>query len=271
MTTPNLNRVFTVSGASTQTVNAPIQWGADDRQSDSTFISATSGAWYADVAQNRGITMPDSVVLASGLVTFNPYLVGVMTPTNSPDGTDQLDVPPLNETLANMADRFHWMRVTTPDAGGAYVQFHVIRIFSFVDQPTISVMEVGQSGDALFPDPVLVGEDFALEPDGYVQFSFERHFADQTVETTFDKKVWGQLLERGSALGVVTVTTEETDALTASQEEALAIIRYNPSLAIGTRLVDDLGRQWTIEGSRSLEERRYLEYSLTRSVAAVSG
>ena len=90
------------------------------------------------------------------------------------------------------------------------------------------------------------------------------------METVIDRKTWGELTERGSALGVLDITTSGPTT-TGSQEEAIAIVRYSPALAIGTALTDDLGRVWTVEGSRTIGDRRYLEYSLTRLVGAVGG
>ena len=257
MTTPRLNRIFTVSGSSTETVEGHIRWGANARANDAFFIQSIAGGWYADMLANRGAALQDSVTLASGLVTFNPYLVAIQNPTVSPDGSNQIGVPALNESLANLADRAHWMRVTTPDAGESYVEFNAILITVFVDSPAITILEVGPGQ--------LVGDDFELGPDTYTQFLFERHTAEETVETVSDMPAWGELTERGSSVAVLDITTSDPTT-SGSQEEAIAVVRYAPNLAIGTTLTDDLGRVWTVDGSRTLGDRRYLEYSLTRQV-----
>ena len=259
---PRLRRLFTVSGSSTETVDRHIEWGANARQADAFIIPVEQGAWYADALIARGFALPDSVVLASGLVAHNAYNIGIQNPTVSPDGSDQEDVPALNETLANLADRAHWLRVTTPDSGDSYVEFNVIRITVFVDQPAITVVEVGPG--------TLVGDDFTLGPTTYTTFSFERHTAPHTVEVTTDRKAWGELTERGSVVGILDITTSEPTT-TGSQETGEAVIRYNADLAIGTELTDDLGRVWSIDGSRTIADRRYLEFSLTRQVVALDG
>ena len=268
-TAPRLNRIFTVSGASSEAVEGPIQWGSNVRLPDAFNLTTTMGAWYADAFAARGYALPDSNVLASQLVAFAPYQFGILNPTVSPDGTNQNDVPSLRDTLMNALDRRHWMRVETPDSGESYIEFEVIRITVFVDQPMITVVEVGQGRDG-FAAPVLVGDDFALGPDQYVQFSFERHTALQAVETTFGRRVWGRLVERGSALGVLDITTS-APTVGASEETGSAIVRYSPDIAIGTALTDDLGRVWVIEGSRTINDRRHLEFSLARTVAALGG
>jgi len=262
MTTPRLNRVLIVSGASTESVEEHIRWGANFRTEDAFVINTLAGGWYADLLANRGAALAEEKTLASDLVTFGPYMIGIQNPTVSPDGSNQIDVPALNETLANLADRAHWMRVTTPEAGDSYVQFDVIRITVFVDAPKITIVEVGPGQ--------LVGDDFRLGPHTYTQFLFERHTAPHAEEVVTQRREWGELTERGSALRVLDITTSEPTT-TGSQEEATAIVRYAPALAIGTMLTDDLGRVWTVEGSRTLGDRRYLEYSLTRQVVAVGG
>ena len=68
------------------------------------------------------------------------------------------------------------------------------------------------------------------------------------------------LTERGSQLGVLDITTGEPTT-TASEETGAAVVRYESGLAVGETLTDDLGRVWTVDGSRTLEDRRYLEYS----------
>ena len=262
MTTPRLNRIFIVSGSSTQTVEEHILWGANARTDDAFLINTSAGGWYADLQSNRGAALQASVVLASGLVSFNPYLIGIQNPTVSPDGTNQIDVPSLRDTVSNMGDRLHWLRVTTPDAEGAYVQFRVLRIFSFVDAPMITVVEVDM--------PTLSGDDFTLGPTDYTQIQFQRHTHEVSRVSVMDRKAWGELTERGSALGVLDISTSDPTT-TGSQEEGIALVRYESGLAVGESLTDDLGRVWTIEGSRTLEDRRYLEYSLTRMIGTAGG
>ena len=164
-------------------------------------------------------------------------------------------VTPLNSLLTHNADRNHWLRITTPEAGESYVQFNVAFIAVHNDEVGLTV-----------EDAQLVGDDFALEQDTYTQFLFERHTSEQSITTTTNLPVWGELTERGSALGVISITSQEDPVTTGSQEEASAVVRYEERLAIGMLLTDDFGRTWGIRGSRTLGDRRYLEFDLSRTV-----
>ena len=264
MTTPKLNRIVTVSGSSTQSAEQHIRWGSNDRASDAFNIQSVAGGWYADKFINRGFALPDSAVLASDLVAFLPYMVAIQNPTVSPDGTHQINVPVLRDTLINNLDRLHWLRVRTPDSEGAYVEFYVLRITVFVDAPFVTIVEVGN--DEQFGLPILVGEDFTLAQDSYTQFEFENHTHQVSTTTITDRRVWGDVLERGSQLGVLDISTDDPTQ-TASEETATAVVRYQAALAVGETLTDDLGRVWTVEASHTTLDRRFLEYDLTRMVA----
>ena len=172
------------------------------------------------------------------------------------DGLLQLDVVALG-TVLDLPDEGRWLRITTPDAGESYLGYNVTFIRTSEGTNSFSA-DAGE----------LVGSDFDLGPNTYTQFLFQRHEADQTILTTRNMKVWGDLLERGSSLGIVTVGTEEP-ATTGSQEEGMAIVRYDPELAIGTSLTDDLGREWDVRGTQALANRRFLEFDLVRNVAGV--
>ena len=197
----------------------------------------------------------DAIAAAVGTATPT-FIVGL--PTVSPDGTPQVDVPGLGDTIS-IDDDDHWVRLTTPGAGESYLQWNV---------RMNTVFTTAGRANWQAEMPVLVGADFALAPDSYATFLFERHTADQTIVSVTDRPVWGELLERGSALGVLDITTADPTT-TGSQEEAAAIVRYDAGLAIGTALTDDLARVWTIDGSRTVDDRRYLEFSLSRTVGGV--
>lgn len=252
---PRLNRIFSVTGSSTRTFTGPIRWGFNERLLQG--FTAAAGQWWATrPTPNFNERVPADVVTAAAFksATFvELYQVGV-----NPDGSQSAS-PNLRTTLS-LADRGSWIRFTTPDAGESYLEGNV----TFFRAAAADV-SVGFSG-AL----TLHGDDFAMAPDDYIEVMFERHTAEQTVETMVNQKVWGELTERGSALGVIDITTDPMASVTGSQEEGSAIIRYDPGLAIGTGLVDDLARAWTIRGSRTLQDRRYLEYDLVRMVTGLA-
>ena len=259
MTTPRLNRIFTVTGSSTETQRAHIPWGFHDNRGTG-FVDGAPGRWIA--FSGFSVAPPDNAlasVYAAMVDSFNlnPQSVNA-------GGSDQADVPRIGDLLnaQNREDDGHWVRLSLADDLDSYVQW------------TVTEAYLSGSGEIRLNVPddsgVLVGNDFPISRDSYVVFRFELREADQSVETIIARPVWGALLERGSALGVIDVTTTEGGiTTTGSQEETTALARYDPSLAIGTALVDDLERQWTIRGSRTLLDRRYLEFDLTRQVLGI--
>ena len=183
----------------------------------------------------------------------------------NPDGTTQGDVPRIGDLLdaSNRLDDSHWVRLSKPGLD-SYVQWTVTEAY-LSNAGHIQLTVPNDSGQ-------LVGDDFTIAYDDHVIFTFELREADQSITTVTNFPAWGELTERGSALGVIDVTTAEGgQTTTGSQEEATAVVRYDPRFAIGTMLTDDLGREWLIQGSRTLQDRRYLEFDLTRQVAGVSG
>ena len=253
MTTPipRLNRIFRVSGSSTRTERLPIRYGANDRRLPPYVVPISQGQW---VATTFSSSVGAGVTTAQQFADLGIEGFTIENPTVNPDGTIQGGVTPLN-ALLSIADQGHWMRVATPDSGESYVEFDVTFIRTFDDESQITV-ENGR----------LVGDDFALAPETYTQFLFERHSSDQSVTTTTDLPVWGELTERGSVLGVISITSEDDPVTTGAQEEAGAVVRYDDRLAIGMLLTDDLARVWGIRGSRTLGDRRYLEFDLSRTV-----
>ena len=54
MTTPRLNRIFTVSGSSTVTERRHIPWGFDDNRGTG-FVDGAPGRWLAYISFNQGV------------------------------------------------------------------------------------------------------------------------------------------------------------------------------------------------------------------------
>lgn len=248
MTTPRLNRIFTVSGSSTETALALIRWGINNRAE---LPVDAPGEWtvFAGSRVTGDKTAQD--VISDRWGTFEFFEITV-----NDDGTPQTDVPGW-QTLREIADENHWMRLYSAD-GESYVQATV----SFLSGHRPYEIQVDRDSWTL------TGDDFPIPESGYLTFALERHHAQQSITMTTDRRAWGELTERGSSLGVIDLTTGG-QSVTGSQEEASAVIRYSPDLAIGTSLTDDLERVWTISGSRTLRDRRYLEFDLTRTVQAV--
>ena len=88
--------------------------------------------------------------------------------------------------------------------------------------------------------------------------------APSPVSETTGKRAWGTLVELGVTADILAIGSTET--LTPGEESAGLTIRYNADLARGKKATDDLGREWDIKGSRTIHERRYLQFDLTRRV-----
>ena len=258
MTTPRLNRIFTVTGSSTATERRQIPWGFNSNRG-SGFADGEPGYWNAPSAFQ--MVVPDGALASvyAGMVNnfnLNPQSV-------NEDGTNQSDVPQIGALLDihNRLDDGYWVRLRKPGLD-SYVEWTVTEAY----RSNAGVIRLNVPNDS----GQLVGADFPIAYDDYVVFEFELRQADQSVTTTIDRRTWGELTERGSAIGVIDVTTVEAgQTLTGSQEEATAAVRYDPALAIGTALTDDLAREWLIRGSRTLKDRRYLEFDLTRQVLGI--
>ncbi len=245
---PALKRIFTVGGGSTETVELPIQWGFNTRLL-SGFVGDRRGEWYP-------WNHPGAELTAASLVTYGASGYSFASLAVESDGSLQSGVPQLLDVVT-LEDENHWMRLTTVAAGSSYVQIPVSRITLYADSLDFRA-DTGL---------VLVGDDFDLSPATYVLMSLENHTSEQSTTTVSGKPVWGDLLERGSQLGVISIGAE-TPVTTGSEETASAIIRYDAGLALGTMLIDDLGREWTIRGSRTLQDRRYLEFDMFRIITA---
>ena len=110
-----------------------------------------------------------------------------------------------------------------------------------------------------------MGEPFEWDRNERVFFSVEGITAPQSTSETTNRKAWAALYELGLTSGIVSVGSSEIQ--TTSEETARLVIRYDPDLAQGKSVTDDLGREWTVRSSRAIQNRRFLEFELFRLVA----
>ena len=78
-----------------------------------------------------------------------------------------------------------------------------------------------------------------------------------------ETKVWTRVQERGQQAGLIQVGAEFLDS---SEVTAEFVVRWHRDRQLGVRLVDDLGRAWTVSSTRAILDRRYLVYDVSRSV-----
>ena len=256
---PRLNRLFTVSGISTETVRGPIRWGFNTRQEDSTFsVSVLPGAYYVRTPGGFfGEPVTAAQTSAMAIAALQPNVVGFLVETVNADGSLQTDVPSIAGVTPD--DENHWVRISTPDAYalGIYVEANVSFVTVRATDVTLRLTDVQYVGSA----------DFVWGADTFVIVLLERHEADQSITEVSNRPTWGRITERGSGLAIVETAVEGT-LTSESQETATVLVRYDPGRAIGTSVVDDLGRVWAVSSTRTLIDRRYLEYSLSRTVSS---
>ena len=108
------------------------------------------------------------------------------------------------------------------------------------------------------------GTNFTLTASKEIIVTIEGQVSTTTLsEPTTYPKVWGELEELGTTQDIATVgNVLETTA----QASATLVVRHRPELLNATSVMDDLGRLWRSEGSRSRNDRRYIEYDLARVI-----
>ena len=262
-----LNRVVTISGASAETEEQPIEWRFDYQ--DGIGISGTastqlpslgryavnrgsySGSWHHDEVHDT------DALLATSIPTLELGAQSIYA-----DGTPNTILPSLeasltDATLENVEVRFrperlpddNYFRWTATGRGDYFpgeAKFHEF-IFLYVESPE------------------LVGDSFSWDRNERVFFSVSGITAPQSIGEVSNRKAWAQLVELGITSGIVAVGSSELQ--TTSEETARLVIRYDPDLAQGKKVTDDLGREWTVRSSRAIRDRRFLEFELFRLVA----
>ena len=267
MRTYQLSRIVTVSGASAETEERPIEWLFDYH--DGIGISGTASTQlpsHGRYAFNRGSYSGswhfDEVHDTDGLLATSIPTIELGAQSIFADGSPNTVLPSIeasltDATLENVEVRFRperlpdtnyfkWTATGRGDYFPGQEKFHEY-IFLYVESPE------------------LVGDAFSWNRNERVFFFVEEITAPQSTSETTNRKAWGQLSELGLTSGIVSVGSSEIQ--TTSEETARLILRYDPDLAQGGKVTDDLGRAWTVRSSRAIQNRRYLEFELYRVVA----
>ena len=262
-----LNRIVTISGASAQTEERPIQWRFDYQ--DGIGISGTASTQLPSLGRyafNRGSYSGswhfDEVHDTDALLKIAIPTLELGTQSIFADGTPNTVLPSLEASLTDSVldgveirfrperlpdtNYFKWTATGRSDYFPSESKFHEF-IFVFVESPE------------------LVGEAFKWDRNERVFFSVEGITAPQSTSETTNRKAWGQLSEMGITSGIVAVGSSELQ--TTSEETARLILRYDADLAQGKKVTDDLNREWTVRSSRAIRDRRFLEFELFRLVA----
>ena len=269
MTTPRyrLNRVVTISGASAETEEQAILWRFDYQ--DGIGISGTASTQLPSLgryAYNRGSYSGswhyDEVHDTDALLAISIPTIELGAQSINPDGSPNTILPSIeasltDATLDNVEVRFRPERL--PDDN--YFKWTATgRSDYFPSEP--------KHHEYIFlyiENPELVGAAFEWDRNERVFFSVGGITAPMASGETTNRKAWGAITELGIVSGIVSVGSDNLQ--TASEETARLVIRYDPDLAQGKTVTDDLGREWTVRSSRAIRDRRYLEFELFRLVA----
>ena len=262
-----LNRVVTISGASAETSEQPIEWRFDYQ--DGIGISGTASTRlpsHGRYAYNRGSYAGswhhDEIHDTDALLATSIPTIELGAQSIYADGTPNTVLPSIEASLTDATldgvevrfrperlpdtNYFRWTATGRSDYFPGEPKHHEF-IFVYIESPA------------------LVGEPFAWDRNERVFFSVEGITAPQSIGEVSNRKAWGAITELGIVSGIVSVGSDNLQ--TASEETARLILRYDADLAQGKTVTDDLGREWTVRSSRSIRERRFLEFELFRVVA----
>ena len=259
-----LNRVCRVSASSGRTVERPIEWRFNFQSGIGASGTATSElpatGKYGFARAFLSLWHYDTVHDTDALLTTPIQSVELGSAVNEDGSPDSL-TPDVEVALKDSALVGKWVRFRPerlPDSN--YVQWTATgRADYFSDS-----VKFQQFFFVDVASPELHGPPFEWDRDESVIFSVQGQTAPAPVAETEDKKVWCQLNEYGATADILNVGS--TEHQTPSTETARAVIRYDDSLARGVSLTDDKNRLWQIVGSRSIVDRRYIEYQLSRVV-----
>ena len=115
----------------------------------------------------------------------------------------------------------------------------------------------------------LVGDDYVLDgaddgfPNGRIGFEAVRVSAQSI--STFDKRVWARITESGQQTGVLSLGGGDIEI---TEVFATVITRFFPELEVAKSVIDDRNREWQVDDSHSILDRRYMSIEMTRKVAA---
>ena len=262
--TYNLNRIFTISGASAETEEAPIAWLMDFQTGVGASGTASpqlpSAGRYGFARSFLNLWHYDSV--NSSDEVLNTGISHILLPAQSvnQDSTPNSTLPRLEVSLKDSALDGKWIRFALESNPDNYLEWSASGRQDFYSDSRFHQEYFFISVGA----PTLVGDSFSWARDELMVITVEDQTAPAPVSSTTGKKAWGALVELGVSADVLAIGSNEE--LTPGEESARLTIRYNPNLARGRKVTDDLSREWDVRGSRAIMERRFLQFDLTRVV-----
>ena len=262
--TYRLNRIFTISGASAETAERPIEWRCDFQTGLGIGGTASpqlpSAGRYGFARNFLNLWTYSDIHDTDSLLDFAPPMLLLPAQSVLADSTPDTVTPRLEVALKDAALEDVWIRFARESAPANFVEWTATgRQDYYSDSPYFQEFFFVQ-----VESPELVGPPFEWNRDEGIVFTVENQTLAAPVSETAGKKVWGNLIEYGVTSDVLAIGSVET--LTPGEESARLTTRYNAALARGKKALDDLNREWDIRGSRAIQERKYLQYDLSRVV-----
>ena len=253
----NFNRVCTIRGSSSASIALPDPYAFDDGYSSLGIDVVDDGlAWATDPIASSSLA---SVLAASTAIFYSDTRTADVTQTQPPDAT----------TLNSMEDvKLYVLRSN----GYIGLSFDVgLAANNPLRRGLARGFRVNVSNGRL-----VGGADFDVT-DAPLGFDFDLTQYAETGEV--EKRVWCRIIEQGGTAGLVRLNAAQSSPDPGSdaseggfeegaQEEVTVLTPYDEDIANGDEIVDDLGRVWTVSSSRTLNERRYIEYSAFRTSLA---
>ena len=262
--TYRLNRIFTISGASAETAEQPIKWRMDWQTGLGIGGTASpqlpSPRRYAFARGFLNLWTSSDIHDTDSLLDYAPPMLLLPAQSVNADSSPDTVTPLLETALKDSALEDVWVRFAREDAPDNFVEWTATgRQDYYSDSDYFQEFFFVQ-----VESPELIGAAFSWARDDLMVFTVENQTLAAPVSETLEKKVWGNLTELGVTADILAIGSVET--LTPSEESARLVTRYDGNLARGKKATDDLNREWDIRGSRAINERRYLQYDLTRVV-----
>ena len=267
MTTPKMNRIFTVKASSITTADTLIPWrysgyGAQAQGFGQPVTSLPSDGLYAWSASLLGSHAFSAVNTSAKLVAATITELELGRISVNPDGSPNSATPNpgdllRDETLSGKEVRFGPASLY-PDSYVSFVASGRNDYFNS-DSKYEEFFFIAVDGSI-----TAVGDAFTLQTDTDIVVTVEDQTASAAISEPMEfSGVWGQLIEQGltqsiaSSGSILTTTREQVGTL---------LIRYDSRLLAGESVVDDLGREWRVTSSRPIRDRRFLEYELSLDV-----
>lgn len=269
MTTPKLNRLHTIRASSITTtadVLIPFRfsgYGAQAEGSNTTPVtSLPSDGLYAWSASLLGSRAFEEVNTSQLITTATIIELEIGRNSVNPDGTANTSLPNpgdilRDENLQGREIRFgpaslypdSYVRFLSSGRSDYFVSDSKYEQFFFIEVDG-SITHTGSA--------------FSLDSDTDVIITVQDQVAAQSVSEPMEfGGIWGMLVEEGltqsiaSSGSLLTTTREQTATL---------IVRYRPDLLAGESVTDDLNREWRIQSSRPISDRRFIEYDLALDI-----